>query len=229
MHAELAADIPCLLPLPPFTPAAGCRCATWADRLHEDAFEEDLLGNLVKMTAARHHTHLTAAGSGTHNIAAGIRAVVQSPGPPQGVSAHTAASVMAAVTAVKASLLNAAVLPANGTEQTQQRSDSTKDTPVRLPHHNATSSPAPWVAARRLSFILRDQDAAAAAGSATGNAVPAAPSFLQALMAGGGVIHPPNGPPIPLNVDFGAEVALGRLLGRGGFGHVYEAAWRGSR
>jgi hypothetical protein len=48
-------------------------------------------------------------------------------------------------------------------------------------------------------------------------------------MAGGGVIHTPNGPPIPLNVDFGAEVVLGHLLGRGGFGHVYEATWRGEK
>eukprot|EP00883_Tetradesmus_obliquus_P008221 jgi/Sobl393_1/18921/SZX70213.1 len=72
---------------------------------------------------------------------------------------------------------------------------------------------------RRLSYILRAQDAAAAAGRVAGEGA-AAPSFLQALMAGGRVIHPPNGPPIPLNDDYGSEVALGPLLGRGGFGHV---------
>ncbi|KAF6257343.1 hypothetical protein COO60DRAFT_1626853 [Scenedesmus sp. NREL 46B-D3] len=53
--------------------------------------------------------------------------------------------------------------------------------------------------------------------------------FPAALMAGGGVIHPPNGPPIPLNVDFASEVQLGRLLGRGGFGQVHEATWRGQQ
>jgi hypothetical protein len=82
---------------------------------------------------------------------------------------------------------------------------------------------------RNLSSVMRGQGPVAAVGSTGGDAVPAAPSFLQALMAGGGVIHPPNGPPIPLNVDFGSEVQLGRLLGRGGFGHVYEASWRGQQ
>jgi hypothetical protein len=50
-------------------------------------------------------------------------------------------------------------------------------------------------------------------------------------MATGGMIRPPGGPPIPLNVDFASEIQphLGRLLGRGGFGAVYEATWRGQR
>lgn len=36
---------------------------------------------------------------------------------------------------------------------------------------------------------------------------------------------------IDLDVDFEAEVApgLGRLLGRGGYGEVYEGRWRGQR
>jgi hypothetical protein len=88
---------------------------------------------------------------------------------------------------------------------------------------------APSVVPRNLSSILQGQGAASATAAGTGDAVPPAPSFLAALMAGGGVIHPPNGPPIPLNVDFGSEVALGPLLGRGGFGHVYEASWRGQK
>jgi hypothetical protein len=202
-----------------------CRCATWADRLHEDAFGEDLLGNLVKMTAAKHHRHLTATGSGTHTTAAETAA--HAAGQQQGVSAHTAAAVMAAVTAVKASLLAGPTLLADAM---QQQSVNATDFPGASTHHNPSSNAAPGIAARRLSYILRVQDAAAAAaGSTSGDAAPAAPSFLQALMAGGGVIHPPNGCPIPLNVDFGAEVQLGRLLGRGGFGHVYEASWRGQQ
>lgn len=59
-----------------------------------------------------------------------------------------------------------------------------------------------------------------------------APSFYKALMETGGVIKPPGGgPPIPLNVDFAAEIQpyLGRLLGKGGFGAVYEATWRGQK
>lgn len=57
------------------------------------------------------------------------------------------------------------------------------------------------------------------------------PSFYRALMATGGIIRPPCGPPIPLNVDFATEIQpnLGKLLGRGGFGHVFEATWRGQR
>eukprot|EP00775_Hariotina_reticulata_P007323 gene7323-7535_t len=57
------------------------------------------------------------------------------------------------------------------------------------------------------------------------------PSFFKALMATGGVIHPPNGPAIPLNVDFDQEIQphLAGLLGKGGFGHVYEGFWRGQR
>jgi hypothetical protein len=220
-----------LLTAPPYAvccaadASAGCRCATWADRLHEDAFGEDLLGNLVKMTASRHHRHLTAAGSGTHTTAA--ESAVHAAGQQQGVSAHTAAAVMAAVTAVKASLFAGPPLPA---EAMQQQGEGTTDFPGANTHHNPSSNAAPGLAARCLSYIVRAQDAAAAAaGSTSGDAAPAAPSFLQALMAGGGVIHPPNVPPIPLNVDFGSEVQLGRLLGRGGFGHVYEASWRGQQ
>ncbi|WIA40776.1 hypothetical protein OEZ86_004456 [Tetradesmus obliquus] len=50
-------------------------------------------------------------------------------------------------------------------------------------------------------------------------------------METGGVLRPPVGPPIPLNVDFAAEIQphLGKLLGRGGFGAVYEATWRGKK
>lgn len=56
-------------------------------------------------------------------------------------------------------------------------------------------------------------------------------SFYKALMETGGVLRPPVGPPIPLNVDFAAEIQphLGKLLGRGGFGAVYEATWRGKK
>jgi hypothetical protein len=37
--------------------------------------------------------------------------------------------------------------------------------------------------------------------------------------------------PIELNVDFKQEIEphLGRLLGKGGYGHVYEAVWRGEK
>jgi hypothetical protein len=201
--------------------AAGCRCATWADRLHEDAFGEDLLGNLVKMTSSRRNKPISPIGSGSYGIAAGA---AQGGMQHHGVSASTAAAVMAAVAAVGSSLVGGGAAPAAASQQQQ----------LLLQQYggpsNAAAPPttAPSVAPRNLSSIMRGQGGVAAAAS-VGDAVPAAPSFLQALMAGGGVIHPPNGPPIPLNVDFGAEVALGRLLGRGGFGHVYEAAWRGQQ
>jgi hypothetical protein len=56
-------------------------------------------------------------------------------------------------------------------------------------------------------------------------------SFYKALMETGGILKPPGGPPIPLNVDFVREIQphLGKLLGRGGFGAVYEATWRGKQ
>jgi hypothetical protein len=65
----------------------------------------------------------------------------------------------------------------------------------------------------------------------TGGPHGSSPSFYRALMATGGVLRPPGGPPIPLNVDYATEIQphLGRLLGRGGFGAVYEGTWRGQR
>jgi hypothetical protein len=134
--------------------------------------------------------------------------------------------MMAAVTAVKASILNGCTMPA---DLQQQQQSSRFDPEGSCTQRQNSSNARPGVVARRLSYILRDQDAAAAAAGSAGGEGVAAPSFLAALVAGGGVIHPPNGPPIPLNVDFGSKVALGPLLGRGGFGHVYEGSWRGQK
>jgi hypothetical protein len=200
-----------------------CRCATWADRLHEDAFGEDLLGNLVKMTSSRRNRPLSPIGSASYSVAAGA-----APGGLQhhGVSASTAAAVMAAVAAIGSSLVAGGTAPTAASQQQQRLLQQ-----YGSPGSAAAAAPAiaPSVVPRNLSSVMRGQGPVAAVGSTSGDAAPAAPSFLQALMAGGGVIHPPNGPPIPLNVDFGSEVQLGRLLGRGGFGHVYEASWRGQQ
>ena len=59
---------------------------------------------------------------------------------------------------------------------------------------------------------------------------------LGSLAAGnphlaGGILSLPGLSPIELNVDFKEEIEpnLGRLLGKGGYGHVYEAMWRGEK
>ncbi|WIA30080.1 hypothetical protein OEZ86_000175 [Tetradesmus obliquus] len=217
-------------PDPPDPPLK--RCATWADRLHEDAFVEDLLGNMLKATAGAHQNRpLSPVARGTSSAAAATGVAGAAGGLRHCVSPHTAAAVMAAVTAVKASMLtgctNTSAMPADMQQQQLQRGSSGDPEHGCTQRQNSSSAGLGGIT-RRLSYILRAQDAAAAAGSVAGEGA-AAPSFLQAPMAGGGVIHPPNGPPIPLNVDYGSEVALGPLLGRGGFGHVYQASWRGQQ
>jgi hypothetical protein len=167
------------------------------------------------MTSSRRNKALSPISSGSHALAA---AAAQAGMQPHSVSVTTAAAVMAAVAAVGASLVAGDAAPAAGSQQHGS-----------LINTAGAPAVAPSVVPRNLSSILQGQGAASATAAGTGDAVPPAPSFLAALMAGGGVIHPPNGPPIPLNVDFGSEVALGPLLGRGGFGHVYEASWRGQK
>jgi hypothetical protein len=56
-------------------------------------------------------------------------------------------------------------------------------------------------------------------------------SFTGGTLLRGGMLWLPGEAPVPLNVDFAAEIepALGRVLGRGGYGVVYEAEWRGQK
>lgn len=194
-----------------------CRCHTWTGRLHEDAFEDDLLDQLLNIHARPQPLPLTnPTASATHPTSDAVWQQLQQPQPqalqPQGAGAAAAAAVEAAVAAINALL--------SGT----------------------TGSPRP--ASPRLSRYPPGRQGRAAGGSSSAagggggprpgsplGAEGSGPSFYKALMATGGVLRPPGGPPIPLNVDYAAEIQpnLGRLLGRGGFGHVYEGTWRGQR
>jgi hypothetical protein len=77
----------------------------------------------------------------------------------------------------------------------------------------------------------------AAGGSALGlhpipaGAAGAGNTAAAAAAALAGALTMPGAPPVPLDVDFKQEIKphLGRLLGKGGYGQVYEAEWRGQK
>lgn len=189
----------CLLRCP-----LSCRCHTWTGRLHEDAFEDDLFDQLLNlhMRPQLLNTALPGAQTTTDGVWQHLQQQ-QHPQPYSGAGA-AAAAVEAAVAAIN-QLLSGVI----------------------------SSPPAPSLG---LSKYPPGSSSPVAGGDCSGSSSPtgpgkSSPSFYKALMATGGVLRPPGGPPIPLNVDFAAEIQpnLGRLLGRGGFGHVYEATWRGQR
>jgi hypothetical protein len=68
-------------------------------------------------------------------------------------------------------------------------------------------------------------------GTDTGCALGPAGSFTCSTLLRDGMLWLPGEAPVPLNVDFAGEIepALGRVLGRGGYGVVYEATWRGEK
>jgi hypothetical protein len=188
------------------------RCHTWTGRLHEDAFHDDVLDQLLNLHMRPHLLSSTAAAPASPTTTDQVWEQLQlqqvRPQPSPGAGA-AAAAVEAAVTAINALL--------SGTE-------------------GSPRPPTPALSRCPPGRKKADASAAAAGGSSSSNGglhspPEVAPSFYKALMATGGVLRPPGSPPIPLNVDYAAEIQpnLGRLLGRGGFGHVYEGTWRGQR
>lgn len=193
-------------------PSAAPRCNSWTGLLHEDAFEDDLLDQLLNLHmrpqlqlpstgAAAAVAAGAAAGAGLAPTTDGVWQQLQQQQYPQqfaGAGA-AAAAVEAAVAAINALM--------TGTSSLHGSAAGTGDG--------------------------RASTAAAGTGGPGRALGPdrSGPSFYKALMATGGMIRPPGGPTIPLNVDFATEIQpyLGRLLGKGGFGHVYEATWRGQK
>lgn len=185
------------------------RCHTWTGRLHEDAFEDDLLDQLLNIHM-RPQIMNTAAAPGSPSNTDGVWSHLQQQQQgqhPMNAAGAAAAAVEVAVAAINALLSGTAGMPRPPTPALS-----------RYPGRNKGSSSS------------RSSSAGGRPGSPQGPEG-SSPSFYKALMATGGVLRPPGGPPIPLNVDYATEIQpnLGRLLGRGGFGHVYEATWRGQR
>ncbi len=72
--------------------------------------------------------------------------------------------------------------------------------------------------------------AVAAGAGQTSSSAPAGGHACSSLLRGG-MLWLPGEAPVPLNVNFKAEIepVLGRVLGRGGYGVVYEAFWQGQK
>lgn len=81
------------------------------------------------------------------------------------------------------------------------------------------------------SSVLGLYPTATPAGGAAGAGNTRATATAAAAAALAGALTMPGVPPVPLDVDFKAEIKphLGRLLGKGGYGQVYEAEWRGQK
>lgn len=181
--------------------------------MHEDAFEDDLLDQLLNIHMRPQQLHSpTASLQGPPNTTDGVWQQLQQQHQPQlqGAGAAAAAAVEAAVAAINALLLGTMGSP-------------------RPPSPGLSRYP-PGRHEKPPGAGVGGNSSAGRPGSPSG-VDGSGPSFYRALIATGGVLRPPGGPPIPLNVDYAAEIQpnLGRLLGRGGFGHVYEATWRGQR
>lgn len=189
------------------------RCHTWTGCLHEDAFEDDVLDQLFNMHMRPQLMHAATPGSPPATTDKVWHQLQQQQHP---LSANNgagaaAAAVEAAVAAINALLSGTVGMP-------RQPSPALSRYP---PGRGRGSNASGACGARSNSPGLMVERS----GSSS------SPSFYRALMATGGVLRPPGGPPIPLNVDYAAEIQpnLGLLLGRGGFGHVYEATWRGQK
>jgi hypothetical protein len=179
------------------------RCHTWTGCLHEDAFGDDLLDQLLNIHMRPKYMATAAAPSSPTDTEGVWSQLQQQQGQhPINAAGAAAAAVEAAVAAINALLSGTAGMP---------------------------RPPAPALS-RYPGRAKKSSSAGDRPGSPQGPAG-TSPSFYKALMATGGVLRPPGGPPIPLNVDYALEIQpkLGRLLGRGGFGHVYEGTWRGQR
>jgi hypothetical protein len=191
---------------------SGCRHATWNGRLSDDAFAEDtMVDNLLTLHVERRlNKALTppalnptsnsglnpSPGRGPSFEAAAAAAGIATPQQLQASSHPTAAAAPVIIAGAGAAAVEAAVAAIN-------------------------AAIAGNTMQRKQQQQQQQQGAAAGAEGSTR-------SFYRALMETGGILNPPGGPPIPLNVDFAREIQphLGKLLGRGGFGAVYEATWR---
>lgn len=190
------------------------RCHTWTGRLHEDAFEDDLLDQLLSIHMRPEQQQLlstaAAAAAATptpDSVWQQLQQQQQQQSPSGYGTGAAAAAVEAAVAAINALLSGTASTPWPPPPPAVFSRQPLNDTAAG-PQGVSSSPP---------------QAGAGGQGSSA--------SFYRALMATGGVLRPPGGPPIPLNVDYATEIQphLGRLLGRGGFGAVYEGTWRGQR
>jgi hypothetical protein len=182
-----------------------CRHATWNGRLSDDAFaaaEGSLLDSLLALNPERQPAKTLNPALPSLNPTSYEATPQQQQGTAAAmVPTGAAAPVFAGAGAAAVEAAVAAINAAIAGTSTHQQ------------HHQ------------------QQQSSLHPAAAADGGGGSSSRSFYSALMETGGILHPPGGPPIPLNVDFAKEIQphLGRLLGRGGFGAVYEATWRGRK
>jgi hypothetical protein len=192
------------------------RHATWNGRLSDDAFAEDMVDNLLSLHVERQlNKALTPALNPTS-----ISCLNPTP------SANSSRGPSFDAAAAAAGVTN------SGSLQQQQQPGAVCPTGAAAPIFAGAGAAAVEAAVAAINAAIagstmqrKQQQQSSLSPDGT------ARSFYRALMETGGMLHPPGGPPIPLNVDFAGEIQphLGRLLGRGGFGAVYEATWRGRK
>lgn len=97
----------------------------------------------------------------------------------------------------------------------------------------ATLATDPHVIMNLLACAKAKREAVAAAehGASGGAAAAGGATAICSSYLHDGMLHLPGEAPVPLTVDFKQEIEpyLGRMLGKGGYGVVYEATWRGER